>query len=151
MKFQQQSGRVADGYKAATIGLERAMLRRLFSYAQKNWLWIAPARNLAAGLNLPPIDNVRTRIISNDEWKALIAIDDSKFKAVNNRDKNFTPHKLEQRIKQIEESIERYMHALDTADRTQPAETEAKTKNLKEKLVRLKNQMRYLQSYHDTS
>ena len=76
---------------------------------------------------------------------AVVAIDGSKFKAVNNRDKNFTPHKLEQRIKQIEESIERYMHALDTADRTQPTETEAKTKNLKEKLVRLKNQMRYLQ------
>lgn len=57
---------------------------------------------------------------------AVVAIDGSKFKAVNNRDKNFTPHKLEQRIKQIEESIERYMHALDTADRTQPAETEAR-------------------------
>lgn len=76
---------------------------------------------------------------------AVVAIDGSKFKAVNNRDKNFTPHKLEQRIKQIEESIERYMHALDTADRTQPAETETKTKNLNEKLDRLKKQMRYLQ------
>ncbi|MBL8447566.1 MAG: IS1182 family transposase [Zoogloeaceae bacterium] len=76
---------------------------------------------------------------------AVVAIDGSKFKAVNNRDKNFTTHKLEQRIKQIEESIDRYMHALDTADRTQPAETEAKTKNLKEKLVRLRKQMRYLQ------
>lgn len=70
---------------------------------------------------------------------AVVAIDGSKFKAVNNRDKKFTPHKLEQRIKQIDESIERYMHALDTADRTQPAETETKTKNLKKKLVRLKN------------
>lgn len=69
---------------------------------------------------------------------AVVAIDGSKFKAVNNRDKNFTTHKLEQRIKQIEESIDRYMHALDTADRTQLAETEAKTKNLKEKLVRLR-------------
>ena len=72
--------------------------------------------------------------------QAVVAIDGSKFKAVNNRDKNFTTHKLEQRIKQIEESIDRYMHALDTADRTQLAETEAKTK-----LVRLRKQMRYLQ------
>ena len=77
---------------------------------------------------------------------AVVAIDGSKFKAVNNRDKNFTPHKLEQRIKQIEESIERYLNALDTADRTQPAETEAKTNNLNEKLARLKKQMRYLQA-----
>lgn len=53
--------------------------------------------------------------------QAVVAIDGSKFKAVNNRDKNFTTHKLEQRIKQIEESIDRYMHALDTADRTQLA------------------------------
>jgi len=62
---------ISDGYGPATIGLERAMLRRLFSYAQESWLWIAPARNPGAGLKLPPVDNVRTRIVSNDEWKLL--------------------------------------------------------------------------------
>ena len=77
--------------------------------------------------------------------QAIVAIDGSKFKAVNNRDKNFTPHKLEQRMKQVEQSIERYLNALDITDRTQPAETEAKTKDLKGKLARLKKQMRYLQ------
>src|ERR1017187_6091409 len=77
--------------------------------------------------------------------QAVVAIDGSKFKAMNNRDKNFTPHKLEQRMKQIDESIERYLNALDTADRTQPTEVEAKTKDLKGKLVKLKKQMRYLQ------
>lgn len=76
--------------------------------------------------------------------QAMVAIDGSKFKAVNNRDKNFTPHKLEQRIKQIDESIERYLNALETADRTQPIEAEAKTKDLKAKLDRLKKQMDYL-------
>jgi len=45
--------------------------------------------------------------------QAIVAIDGSKFKAVNNRDKNFTPHKLEQRMMQIDESIERYLNALD--------------------------------------
>ena len=74
-----------------------------------------------------------------------MAIDGSKFKAANNRDKNFTPHKLEQRMKQIDESIERYLNALETADRTQPTEVEAKTKDLKGKLAKLKKQMRYLQ------
>jgi transposase len=49
---------------------------------------------------------------------AIVAVDGSRFKAVNNRDKNFTPHKLEQRMRQIEESIERYLSALDTIDRT---------------------------------
>ena len=77
--------------------------------------------------------------------QAIVAIDGSKFKAVNNRDKNFTPHKLEQRMKQIDESIERYLNALETADRTQPTEVEAKTKDLKGKLAKLKQQMRYLQ------
>jgi len=76
--------------------------------------------------------------------QAIVAIDGSKFKAVNNRDKNFTPHKLEQRMKQIDESIERYINALDTADRTQPIETEAKTKHLQGKLRKLKRQMKYL-------
>jgi transposase len=47
---------------------------------------------------------------------ALVAIDGSKFKAVNARDKNFTPAKLRHRIEQIEESIARYMAAIETAD-----------------------------------
>jgi transposase len=76
--------------------------------------------------------------------QAVVAIDGSKFKAVNNRDKNFTPHKLEQRMKQIDESIERYLNALDTADRTQPADLEARTTHLQEKLGKLRKQMQYL-------
>ena len=76
--------------------------------------------------------------------QAVVAIDGSKFKAVNNRDKNFTPHKLEQRMKQIDESIERYLNALDTADRTQLADLAARTTHLQEKLVKLKKQMHYL-------
>src|SRR6187455_333887 len=75
---------------------------------------------------------------------AIVAVDGSKFKAVNNRDKNFTPHKLEQRLQQVDESIERYLSALDTIDRTEPTEAEAKTAHLKEKLKKLKRQMRRL-------
>src|SRR5437867_9415003 len=75
---------------------------------------------------------------------AIVAIDGSKFKAVNNRDKNFTPHKLEQRMRQIDESIERYLSALDTIERTQPADAETKAANLNEKLEKRKHQMRQL-------
>ena len=81
--------------------------------------------------------------------QAIVAIDGSKFKAVNNRDKNFTPHKLEQRMKQIDESIERYLNALDTADRTQPADVEARTAHLQEKLSKLKKQMQYLRGIEE--
>ena len=46
-----------------------------------------------------------------------IAIDGSKFKAVNSRDRNLTPYKLERRMEQVEESIRRYLDAMETADR----------------------------------
>ena len=76
--------------------------------------------------------------------QALVAIDGSKFKAVNNRDRNFTPGKIDKRQQQIEESIQRYLSALETADRTQPAELQSKTERLNEKIQRLRQQMRRL-------
>ncbi len=69
--------------------------------------------------------------------KASVAIDGSKFKAVNNRDRNFTRAKVERRRAQLEESVARYMSQLDTADRQEPSEVlAAKTKRLKEKLAK---------------
>ena len=70
--------------------------------------------------------------------QAIVAIDGSKFKAVNNRDKNFTEHKLKARIAQIEASIGRYLVELDRADRAPSLVTEARTTPLKEKLVAAK-------------
>ena len=78
--------------------------------------------------------------------QGVVAVDGSKFKAVNNRDRNFTPRKLEARMQQIDESIERYLSALDTADRTEPVGLEAKTTRLQDKLVKLRQQMRELRS-----
>src|SRR6185436_6020226 len=70
--------------------------------------------------------------------KASVAIDGSKFKAVNNRDKNFTRAKVDRRRAQLEESIARYLSQLDTADLQDPSETLAlKTERLKEKLAKL--------------
>jgi transposase len=70
---------------------------------------------------------------------ASVAIDGSKFKAVNNRDKNFTRAKVERRRAQLEESVARYLSQLDTADRHEPTEALAtKTERLKEKLAKLK-------------
>jgi transposase len=86
--------------------------------------------------------------------QSIIAIDGSKFKAVNNRDRNFTRGKLRARREQIEQSIERYLAAMDTADRTQPDVAEAKTARLKDKIARLKQQMGKLNEVevqlHDT-
>ena len=72
-------------------------------------------------------------------------IDGSKFKAVNNRDKNFTRAKMERRMAQIEESVARYLQQLDTADRQEPSEAlKSKTSRLKEKIEKLKGEMRRL-------
>jgi transposase len=76
---------------------------------------------------------------------ASVAIDGSKFKAVNNRDKNFTRAKVERRRAQLEESVARYLSQLDTTDRQEPSEAlAAKTTHLKEKLVKLKEEMERL-------
>ena len=74
--------------------------------------------------------------------QAIVAIDSSKFKAVNSRDRNFTSGKIDRRKQQIEESIQRYLDALATADRTQPVEVDAKTERLREKIKTLQEQMR---------
>ena len=77
--------------------------------------------------------------------KPSVAIDGSKFKAVNNRDKNFTRAKVERRRAQLEESVARYLSQLDTADRQEPSEALAmKTERLKEKLAKLESEMRRL-------
>ena len=81
--------------------------------------------------------------------EATVAIDGSKFKAVNNRDKNFTPHKLAQRMKQIDESIERYLQELDTADRTQSPDAGRRGQHIQEKLAKLRQQMEYLRQIEE--
>jgi transposase len=76
--------------------------------------------------------------------EALVAIDGSKFKAVNNRDRNFTSAKLQRRMEEIESSINRYLTALDTADRQEPAVAHLKTERLHDKIAALKDQMKAL-------
>jgi transposase len=70
-----------------------------------------------------------------------VAIDGSKFKAVNNRDKNFTNNKLQARIEQLEEGISRYMEELDRADRDPALVPDTRVANIKEKIAALKGQI----------
>jgi transposase len=81
---------------------------------------------------------------------ASVAIDGSKFKAVNNRDRNFTRAKVERRRAQLEESVARYLSQLDTADRQEPSEALAtRTARLKEKLAKLGDEMRRLKELEE--
>jgi transposase len=78
--------------------------------------------------------------------EAIVAVDGSKFKAVNNRDKNFTDRKLEARLQQLEESIGRYLADLDRADRDPTLVTEARVEHLKRKIEMVKAQMQELRA-----
>jgi transposase len=77
--------------------------------------------------------------------EAIVAIDGSKFKAVNNRDRNFTKNKMARRLAQIEASVARYLQQLDSADRQEPSfARETKTARLKDKIAILKQEMQRL-------
>jgi transposase len=77
--------------------------------------------------------------------KASVAIDGSKFKAVNDRDKNFTRNKVDRRRKQLEESVARYLIQLDTADRQEPSEAlVSKISHLKEKITKIGEEIKKL-------
>jgi transposase len=73
-----------------------------------------------------------------------VSIDGSKFKAVNNRDKNFTRAKMKRRIAEVEASIERYLEKLDGADRNAPPED---TRTIEEKITALKEEMDRLKKF----
>jgi transposase len=75
---------------------------------------------------------------------AVVAIDGSKFKAVNNRDRNFTQQKVKSRLEHLEKSVKQYLDDLDRADREPAAVPEARVSQLKEKIAAIKAEMRKL-------
>jgi transposase len=77
--------------------------------------------------------------------EASVAIDGSKFKAVNSRDKNFTKAKMKRRLAQIEESVSRYLHQLDSADRQDPSLARStRIDHLNDKIAKLEQEMERL-------
>ena len=72
---------------------------------------------------------------------AFVAIDGSKFKAVNNRDRNFTKAKMKRRLQQIDESIDRYLGQIASADRQDTVVASDKTQRLEDKITALKKEM----------
>jgi len=79
--------------------------------------------------------------------EASVAVDGSKFKAVNARDRNFTAAKMKRRMAQIEESVARYLHQLDSADRQEPSLARTtRTARLEDKIAKLKEEMGRLEA-----
>jgi len=77
--------------------------------------------------------------------QVIVAIDGSKFKAVNSRDKNFTRKSIKRRMKRLQEHIDRYLTILDEADKRAPEETKYTAAELAEKIASMKQQMGKLQ------
>ncbi len=73
--------------------------------------------------------------------QALVVIDGSKFKAVNNRDKDFTRAKMKRRLAQVEASLDCYFEQLEQADRKESLIADVKTVHLKDKIATLKQEM----------
>jgi transposase len=70
---------------------------------------------------------------------AFVAIDGSKFKAVNSRDRNFTRAKMKRRLAEVDASIDRYLEQLAAADQAEPAEDKSRT--LEEKIAAMRKEM----------
>ena len=75
---------------------------------------------------------------------SLVAIDGSKFKAVNNRNRNFTRAKIKHRLKQIDDSIKRYLGQIASADRADGSRAKVKNEGLNEKIAKLKQEVEHL-------
>ena len=76
--------------------------------------------------------------------EAFVAIDGSKFKAVNNRDRNFTRAKLKRRLEDIDKSIDRYLAQIESADRLEASIAKSKTERLENKISKLKKEIERL-------
>ena len=133
--------------------------RRLEREAQRNveliWLTgrLAPDFKTIADFrrdNGPAIRKVCSRFVTLCRnlklfSEAIVAIDGSKFKAVNNRDRNFTQHKIKTRIAHLESAVQEYLEQLDRADR-QPAEVAPeRVTHLKDKMATVKDEIRRLE------
>ncbi len=75
---------------------------------------------------------------------AFVAIDGSKFKAVNNRDKNYTQAKLKRRLDDIDKNINRYLEQIASADRQDDLAAKDKTERLETKIAKLKKEIKHL-------
>ncbi len=77
----------------------------------------------------------------------LVAIDGSKFKAVNSRDKNFTRKSVKRRLKKTQANIDRYLAKLDAADQEEPEIREVTATELKQKIASMEAKIEVLKAH----
>src|SRR6266498_1018023 len=105
--------------------------------------------------NLVPIQKVcRTFTLLCKELQLfggeLVAIDGSKFKAVNNRKRNFTDEKLTKALRHIDQKIAEYLQALDTADSDSPTRRDLSATELQERIEQFRTRKQHYQQLQQT-
>ncbi len=80
-----------------------------------------------------------------------VAIDGSKFLAVNSKDRHFDPDKLRDKLKRIDEKVDRYLRELDENDAKEDGEVPfpSRVSNLKEKIAQLKERQAKYRGYQE--
>jgi transposase len=79
----------------------------------------------------------------------LVAIDGSKFKAVNNKGRNFTDRRLKRAMKDIDKKIDSYLDELDENDAQEPEERKLTAQELKEKIKVLRERMKKYKGFQN--
>jgi len=70
--------------------------------------------------------------------REFLAVDGTRIKAVNNKDRNFTRNSLEKFIRAADERLDEYLRRLDEGDVAEAGTSGARTKNLAEKIEALR-------------
>lgn len=71
---------------------------------------------------------------------ACVAVDGSKFKAVNSDDRAFTPAKMARRLRKLDESIDKYLAEIKRIDSEDTKEAENTKIRLKDRLAKVKEE-----------
>ena len=79
--------------------------------------------------------------------EAVVAIDGSKFKAVINRDRNFTTAKMKRRKEGIEKAVNFYLAELDEADKAEPEIAHAQAPAIESRIEKLREEAGKLNVY----
>ena len=79
--------------------------------------------------------------------RELAALDGSKFKAVNAKDRTFTKEKLQKRIERIDEKVQEYLFELDANDTAEAALDQAPVVDLKRIIGELRERKTRYQGY----
>ena len=82
--------------------------------------------------------------------RELIAVDGTRIKAVNNRDRNFTQAKLKTQLQRIDERLDHYLDQMNKADADDAGGKVNAVADLQDKIASLRNRKETLETHRQT-